>query len=214
MRMLAEQTMVGQHLKHLRRRGGAVIAVLLLHAGLLQVLLSGHATQTPEATPPALAVALLPPPEPPKLVKPPTPPKMVRTPPPPQPLPPKQEPSPVVSDAGLATPLPAPPAPPVAAPPAPPPQHLAAQVDATVTCRAPDYPMASRRAGETGTVRLQFLVDQDGKVVDSRIESSSGYARLDEAARDALTLCHFIPGTVDGRPERSWARLDYVWKLR
>ena len=83
-----------------------------------------------------------------------------------------------------------------------------------MTCRAPDYPMASRRAGETGTVRLQFLVDQDGKVVDSRIESSSGYARLDEAARDALALCHFIPGTVDGRPERSWARLDYVWKLR
>jgi protein TonB len=87
-------------------------------------------------------------------------------------------------------------------------------VDASTECEAPRYPTASRLAGESGTVRLLFLISTQGEVEQSRIEKTSGFDRLDDAARDALSLCHFKPGTVDGRPERSWARLDYVWRLK
>lgn len=98
--------------------------------------------------------------------------------------------------------------------PAPAPVRRAARIDAAISCRLPEYPPAARRAGETGTVRLRFLVDVDGQVAETVVDGSSGFARLDAAARDALSLCHFQPGTIDGRPERAWARLDYVWKLR
>jgi periplasmic protein TonB len=81
------------------------------------------------------------------------------------------------------------------------------------SCEKPEYPMASRRANETGTVRLLFLIDLDGKVVESRVERSSGYRRLDEAARAGLALCKFRPATVNGQPVREWSRLDFVWNL-
>ncbi len=79
-------------------------------------------------------------------------------------------------------------------------------------CREPEYPAASARLGESGRVVLSLLVDVDGKVADSKIEHSSGSPRLDEAARAALSLCKFTPGTVDGQPEQAWGRIAYVFK--
>jgi len=49
-------------------------------------------------------------------------------------------------------------------------------------------------------VTLTFLIDVDGKVLESRVERSSGHRRLDEAARAGLGICKFKPATVDGRP--------------
>src|SRR5206468_1252085 len=60
-----------------------------------------------------------------------------------------------------------------------------AVVDAN-TCDKPAYPAAARRANETGIVRLTFLIDVDGKVLDSKVERTSGSRRLDEAARAGL----------------------------
>ncbi len=93
------------------------------------------------------------------------------------------------------------------------PVRVAAALDASGSCRPPQYPSSSRRNGETGAVVLRFLIDTDGAVLDSKVETSSGFERLDEAALNGLALCHFKPGSVDGRPERSWARMRYVWKL-
>ena len=87
-------------------------------------------------------------------------------------------------------------------------------IDAKRSCPEPEYPSASRRLEEEGTVTLRFLINIDGKVVQSEIQSTSGYQRLDEAARQALSRCQFKAGTVDGRPEQSWASLKYVWKLQ
>jgi len=85
-------------------------------------------------------------------------------------------------------------------------------VDAN-TCEKPTYPPAALRANETGLVRLSFLIEADGRVLDSKVERSSGFRRLDEAARAGLSLCKFRPATVNGKPERSWGRIEYVWKL-
>lgn len=58
---------------------------------------------------------------------------------------------------------------------------------------APDYPPASRRMREEGTVYLDVNVTAEGRAGDLRIKKSSGYARLDEAALDAVRQWRFIP---------------------
>jgi protein TonB len=57
------------------------------------------------------------------------------------------------------------------------------------------------------------MVGEDGRVIQAAVEKSSGYQRLDEAAKDALSKCLFKPGTVDGKPEQAWASMKYTWRL-
>lgn len=90
----------------------------------------------------------------------------------------------------------------------------AAVIDSNHTCDEPEYPAASRRSGETGTVTLRFLIDIKGRVIDSKIESSSGFPRLDRAARQSLSDCTFKPIVIDGKPEQSWALIRYKWRLQ
>jgi protein TonB len=80
-------------------------------------------------------------------------------------------------------------------------------------CEKPPYPAASSRLEEEGTVSLRFLVGVDGLVIQSEIEKSSGFKRLDEAARSGLSKCLFKPATVDGKPEESWASMRYTWRM-
>lgn len=103
---------------------------------------------------------------------------------------------------------------PVAASPPRQVQRSPAVIDARQSCAKPEYPAVSKRLEEAGTVTLNFLIDIDGRVVDSKVVSSSGYQRLDQAARGALSLCRFKPGTADGKPERSWASINYTWELQ
>ncbi|MFM7000487.1 MAG: energy transducer TonB [Limnohabitans sp.] len=90
--------------------------------------------------------------------------------------------------------------------------RTAAVVNAA-NCEKPEYPSASRRLEEEGTVSLRFLVGTDGKVIQAEIEKSSGYKRLDEAAKAGLSRCAFKPATVDGKPEQGWATMKYTWRL-
>jgi len=104
----------------------------------------------------------------------------------------------------------------VATPPAPPPPKAAPVSRPPVVkanaCRQPEYPPVSERLGEAGSVVLQLLVGVDGKVTDSKVETSSGYERLDKAAQAALSRCKFEPGTVDGVPSPAWAQLKYTFR--
>lgn len=104
------------------------------------------------------------------------------------------------------------------APPPEPPKPVVVRtepvIDAQRSCAKPEYPPTSRRLEESGTVTLRFLIDTDGRVLDGQVEASSGFERLDNAAREALERCRFKPGTVGGKPEQSWARLKYTWKLK
>lgn len=49
-----------------------------------------------------------------------------------------------------------------------------------------EYPLASRRLGETGDVALSFTILQNGETADIIISKSSGHPRLDQAAVDFL----------------------------
>ena len=78
-------------------------------------------------------------------------------------------------------------------------------------CREPEYPSASERLGEAGTSAISLLIGIDGKVQQSRIDATSGFKRLDEAAVKAFSKCKFSVGTLDGQPEASWFSIKYKW---
>lgn len=83
-----------------------------------------------------------------------------------------------------------------------------------VNCKShPRYPTESIRALETGLVRLSFLVDTDGSVLESKVVTSSGFKQLDIAALDGLSRCEFVPFMRDGNPERRWFTVEYLWKI-
>lgn len=92
---------------------------------------------------------------------------------------------------------------------------VAAEVPASFdpkNCKA-DYPKASLMNEEQGTTSMSFLVSPDGSVVDSKLEKTSGFKNLDKAAIKSLSACKFKPGTKDGAPAQTWAKVDYAWKL-
>jgi protein TonB len=75
------------------------------------------------------------------------------------------------------------------------------------------YPKQSLMNEEQGVTSMQFLVSAGGKVLDSKLEKSSGFKSLDKAALSALAACQFKPGTKDGAPSQTWTKIDYAWAL-
>ncbi len=81
------------------------------------------------------------------------------------------------------------------------------------SCEKPVYPPAAMRNGDAGTVTLSLLVGVDGRVADAKIQKSSGSRELDKAARAALSLCKFVPASVNGVPQQAWSAISYVWTI-
>lgn len=192
-----------------------IVVVVILHIGIVAALLAGLARTAVDVIKAPIETEIIEElkPEPPDTPPPPPPPDL--KPPPPQafiPPPEIQVAAPPPQSQAIASVT-------ATKPPDQPvtqfrqPTRTAPVVDAKRSCRTPEYPSMSKRLEEQGTVVLAFLVDVDGRVVDSRVESSSGSERLDEAARKALSLCRFKPGTADGQPEQAWARMKYTWRL-
>ena len=203
------------------KRLTGLMIVMAFHVVLIYALVEGLARKIVEVVRSPLETKILEEVKPPPDKPPPPPPKLMTPPPPYIPPPDIQIQSTVTGPTITAVTQVKPPAPvppPVRpVPPAPPvrlrePVKTAAVVDARA-CEKPVYPPAALRANETGVVRLNFLIDADGRILESKIERSSGYRRLDEAALNGLSLCKFKPATVDGKPERSLARIEYEWRI-
>lgn len=205
-------------------RSFAIALVVLLHVVVIYALVTGLARRIVEVVRHPIETKIieeakpvtpdLPPPAP-------LPTPKFEVPPPPYVPPPEvhiQQPPPQQASIVNTTPVkPAVPTPPPVthAAEAPPhaPVHTPPVIDAT-RCEKPEYPPAARRFRESGTVVLRILVGVDGTVISSEVQTSSGSKRLDEAAREGLSLCRFKPGMVDGKPEQAWSTLRYAWKLQ
>jgi protein TonB len=87
-----------------------------------------------------------------------------------------------------------------------------ATLDTKFPCDKPEYPRASLVNEEQGTVVLALQISTDGKVMDSKVEKSSGYKNLDKATMK-LAGCKFKPMTKDGKAEEGWAKFEYSWTL-
>ena len=64
----------------------------------------------------------------------------------------------------------------------------------------PIYPPLSRRHGEEGKVILRVRVSAEGAPMRIEIKQSSGYPRLDEAARSAVEQWRFVPARHNNDP--------------
>ncbi|MFZ6649516.1 energy transducer TonB [Undibacterium sp. TJN25] len=95
------------------------------------------------------------------------------------------------------------------------PVSVAAVIDFNAAGCKPEWPRASLRNEETGTVGLAVLIGADGSVSDVKIEKSSGFRNLDNAVKAQLMSgsCKNKPGTVDGKPQQLWTKVNYVWRL-
>ncbi|HSS06141.1 MAG TPA: energy transducer TonB [Rhodanobacteraceae bacterium] len=89
----------------------------------------------------------------------------------------------------------------------------ATQTLAYATPLSPMYPPASLRAREQGTVLLRVLVDPSGVPQRVEIARSSGYARLDTAARDSVLRARFRPVMRDGAAVSAWGMVPIAFRL-
>jgi protein TonB len=72
---------------------------------------------------------------------------------------------------------------------------------------APKYPMESQRSGEHGLVVLKVLINELGRAARIDVEKSSGYMRLDQAARAAVERALFKPYLENGVPRMALAMI-------
>lgn len=77
----------------------------------------------------------------------------------------------------------------------------------------PRYPPQSRRLREQGLVVLRVVIDEQGVASSIEIETSSGHARLDDAARDAVLRAAFRPYVEDGAPRRALVLIPIEFAL-
>lgn len=79
--------------------------------------------------------------------------------------------------------------------------------------KAPLYPMLSRRLKEQGTVYVEVLVLKNGKVGQLKLKQSSGFARLDQAALNAVRGWTYQPALKLGQPIDFWFVQPVVFNL-
>lgn len=75
------------------------------------------------------------------------------------------------------------------------------------------YPQVSLRMRETGDLVLRVLVDETGHVEQVELQQSSGFPRLDKAARDAAAKAVFKPYKENGQPVPVWVLVPFSFKL-
>lgn len=78
---------------------------------------------------------------------------------------------------------------------------------------SPRYPPQSRRLREQGLVVLRVVIDERGEASSIEIETSSGHARLDDAARAAVLRAAFRPYVEDGEPRRALVLIPIEFAL-
>jgi protein TonB len=77
----------------------------------------------------------------------------------------------------------------------------------------PAYPRLSLRLGEQGRTMLLVELDERGRVANVSIKSGSGFARLDEAAVNAVKSWRCTPAMRNGIAVRSVATQPFNFAL-
>jgi protein TonB len=81
-----------------------------------------------------------------------------------------------------------------------------------VSQAAPAYPPELRKARIEGTVTLLFVLDENGRVEEPRIENSSR-AEFEKPALDAIKKWRFRPGMKDGQAVRTYIRIPMRFRI-
>jgi len=78
----------------------------------------------------------------------------------------------------------------------------------------PTYPLQSKHLHEQGEVTMRVGLDGQGRVSEVGIERSSGFTRLDEAARAAVLTWRCNAALRDGKPARAVAIQTFEFVLQ
>src|SRR5665213_697699 len=195
------------------RRGAALVAVLILHVGIVWAFYTGLAGKLVQTIIPPVEIAQIdkpkdvdkPPPPPPKLeeIKPYVPPpEFVDI----------QQPQvettaiSVVTHTAAPAPVAAVAQPKPGTPIRPDPRH-------PLRIGEDYYPDASKRANEEGRCIVLMTVSADGRITNESIQTSSGFPRLDEACLKGVHGQHMLPATEEGKPVEKTVSIPIVWKL-
>jgi protein TonB len=201
------------------KRVAAFALVVLIHVLFVYVLASGLGKKVVEVVLGPVETRLIE--ELPDEEEPPPPPPEIDTPPPyvPPPeisieIPVDTGPTTAITNVTTERPVAAPP------PPAPKPVEKAvvktppSTVGRGARISQPEYPPASRRAGEAGTVTLKVFVLDSGRVGEVQVAKSSGFPKLDEAAvKEVQRNWRLVPGKEDGKPVSMWHTFQVTFKL-
>lgn len=184
-------------------------SVVIFHVAALWALQNGLLRRAAEHVVPAELLTRIIEIEPPKVAQPPPPPpppkpapKPAKLPPPPMPVA-VRDPAPAPqAPTGVVEPqLPAPavlaPVAPAPAPPAPPAPARLVEITQGETeyirPPRPVYPALSKRSGESGVVIIAVYYSSAGHAKRAEVFKSSGFERLDRAARDAVMASQVTP---------------------
>jgi protein TonB len=77
---------------------------------------------------------------------------------------------------------------------------------------APVYPASLRKARVEGVVALVFVLNEEGRVEDARVESSS-HAEFEAPALEAIRKWRFRPGQKEGKSVKTFLRLPIRFRL-
>jgi protein TonB len=78
----------------------------------------------------------------------------------------------------------------------------------------PGYPAVSRRLGEEGQVLLRVLVSTQGRPEQIQLLRSSGFPRLDDAAKAAVAQWRFVPARVGSVATAAWVQVPVSFQMR
>jgi protein TonB len=87
------------------------------------------------------------------------------------------------------------------------------RIDSRRGLSEPFYPPGEIRQGHEGTVVLSLHILADGRVGEVKLQSSSGYPKLDESAMREAKRWRFVPGTSDGSPLAMWKQVPITFRL-
>ena len=77
-----------------------------------------------------------------------------------------------------------------------------------------EYPPLLRDAGIGGTTVVLFLIDETGKVLETKVQTSSGHTALDEAALKVAEVAEFSPAMNRDKPVPVWIALPITFRTR
>jgi len=77
---------------------------------------------------------------------------------------------------------------------------------------APTYPSELRKAKIDGSVTLTFVLSEEGRVEEPRVENSSR-PEFEKPALDAIRKWRFKPGLKDGQPVRTYIRIPMRFRV-
>ena len=104
--------------------------------------------------------------------------------------------------------------PPTPEPPKPTTRRVPSEVlnSKLITAPQPLYPAMAKQTRMQGSVNIQILVDEQGKVISAQV--MSGNPMLTAAAREAAMRARFTPTTLNGVPVKIQGVITYNFRLQ